>query len=371
MDRRPLGSDPGLVPAMDAAAQWIARAQDESASRDGGVARDYSLLHGWATSYPETTGYIVPTMIRYGQCRQESGYIDRARRMLDWLVKIQLGEGAFQGGRIDSEPRVPVVFNTGQILIGLAAGGREFGEPYLTSMHRAATWLMDAQDPDGCWRRGASPFAMAGEKTYDTHVAWGLVEAYRTQPTPEYLDAALRNVHWAVGHQRENGWVDKCCLTNTELPLTHTLGYALRGIIETHLESQDEQLLAPARRLADGLLSAMQPSGFLPGRLDSRWQGAVSWACLTGCAQIAACWLILYRITDETLYLDAALTANRFVRRTMKTEGHAGVKGGVKGSHPIDGEYGRFEYLNWAAKFLIDSLIMEHETLRRAESMPL
>ena len=44
---------------------WLCRAQDHSASADGGVARDYSLIHGWATSYPETTGYIIPTFLAY------------------------------------------------------------------------------------------------------------------------------------------------------------------------------------------------------------------------------------------------------------------------------------------------------------------
>ena len=72
--------------------------------------------------------------------------------MLDWLVKIQLGNGGFQGGLIDSEPVVPVTFNTGQILLGLAAGVREFSDQYRLAMCRAADWLVRTQDSDGCWR---------------------------------------------------------------------------------------------------------------------------------------------------------------------------------------------------------------------------
>jgi hypothetical protein len=34
----------------------------------------------------------------------------------------------------------------------------------------------------------------------------------------------------------------------------------------------------------------------------------------------------------------------------------------VKGSFPIDGEYGSFEYLNWATKFAIDSFAAEENT---------
>jgi len=34
-----------------------------------------------------------------------------------------------------------------------------------------------------------------------------------------------------------------------------------------------------------------------------------------------------------------------------------GLRGGIKGSYPLDGEYGRYEVLNWATKFFVDALI--------------
>src|SRR6202158_5090542 len=58
-----------LQSAIDAAIIWLGQAQDHSLLRDGGVARHYSLLTGWSASYPETTGYIVPTMIEYARFR--------------------------------------------------------------------------------------------------------------------------------------------------------------------------------------------------------------------------------------------------------------------------------------------------------------
>jgi hypothetical protein len=59
-------SDPGAAVAIAEGLAWLCRAQDHSASSDGGVARHYSLLDGWAPSYPETTGYIIPTLLREG-----------------------------------------------------------------------------------------------------------------------------------------------------------------------------------------------------------------------------------------------------------------------------------------------------------------
>ena len=57
--------DPGIPAVVDAAIEWLCAAQDRSKSNDGGVARDYSLLADWASSYPETTGYIIPTFLAH------------------------------------------------------------------------------------------------------------------------------------------------------------------------------------------------------------------------------------------------------------------------------------------------------------------
>jgi hypothetical protein len=35
------------------------------------------------------------------------------------------------------------------------------------------------------------------------------------------------------------------------------------------------------------------------------------------------------------------------------------VRGGIAGSSPIWGDYSRFEYPNWAAKFFADALMMD------------
>jgi len=352
--------DPGASHAVDAALGWLCTAQDCSASHDGGVARHFSLLTGWGTSYPETTGYIVPTFIWCGQLLRRQELSDRARRMLDWLVTIQLPDGAFQGGTVGSSPVVPTVFDTGQILMGLAAGAAEFGEDrYFAAMTRAAGWLVGAQKDDGSWPQDVAPFAMPGAKAYDTHVAWGLLQAAEAAKSEEYRQAALANVRWAVGLQHDNGWFDRCCLSDHAQPLTHTIGYALRGIIEAYRATREEAFLRSAERCADGLLAVVREDGFLPGRLDCTWHGTVPWVCLTGSVQIAACWLLLHRETRRSEYLRAARACNAFVRRTVKVDGPPGTRGGVKGSFPVDGWYGKYQYLNWACKFLIDANLLD------------
>ena len=366
-DRRGISTDPGIEAVVREGIGWLGRAQDRSMSADGGVSRSFSLITGWATSYPETTGYIVPTMLDYAQRTGDVTARERAVRMLDWLVHIQLPDGAFQGGRIDSTPVVPVTFNTGQILLGLAAGSH-LAAAYRTAMHKAADWLVATQDADGCWRRHPTPFAKSGEKAYETHVAWGLLEAARVDNDRGYGKAALCNVAWALTKQTANGWMRDCCLTDPARPLTHTLGYALRGLLEAQRFAPDAELLRAAQRMARGLMTALEPDGRLAGRLDSEWRAAARWTCLTGSVQIAYCWFLLYEMTGDRSYLDAGRSANAFVRSTVDVGGPPEVRGGVKGSFPVDGDYGRFEYLNWAAKFCIDSQLKERDLVASADA---
>ena len=359
-DRGLSPDDPGIPRAIDEAIGWLCRAQDESASHDGGVAHHFGLVDGWATSYAETTGYIVPTLLAHSRSGGDDRLRQRAKAMLDWLVSIQFPEGGFRGGTVGEHPVVPVPFNTGQILLGLAAGVKEFGE-YEQSLVRAADWLLEVQDSDGAWRKYASPFAEPGEKTYDTHLAWGLLEAARITRHEPYAEAALANVRWALSFQQDNGWFDKCCLSDATQPLTHTIGYVLRGVLEAYRFSNDLALLKASRKTADGLLSALDANGFLPGRLDRGWRATVPWACLTGTAQIAICWFLLHQITGESSYLEAGTVANRYLRRTLSVDGRPDVRGGVKGSFPIYGDYGRYRYLNWAGKFFVDANAIERE----------
>lgn len=356
--------DPGPEAVVSACIAWLVTAQDRSTSNDGGVARDYSLQKGWAASYPETTGYIVPTILKVARIYGDTDLLRRGRRMLDWLVSIQFPDGGFQGGKVFDQPRIPVTFNTGQILIGLAAGVSAFGDCYREPMFKAARWLSDSQDSDGCWRRHSTPFAAPGDKAYETHVSWGLFEAARHIPDQGFAEAGLRQLKWAMTKQRFNGWFDSCCLVDPKAPLTHTLGYVLRGIVEGYNFSGQPELLESARRLAEGLLTAQRPDGSLPGRLRANWSPAVKWSCLTGNVQIAHCWFLLYRILENPVFLSAGLKANAYVRRTIRVDGPEAVRGAVKGAFPVDGHYGRFEFLNWAAKFTVDSNLLELE-LRR------
>lgn len=103
----------------------------------------------------------------------------------------------------------------------------------------------------------------------------------------------------------------------------------------------------------------MRTDGHLPALLLSDWSAGARYVCLTGSAQLACCWLLLSRITGEARYATAAFKANEFVRRTVRIDGPSESRGGVQGSYPASGGYGRYQYLSWGGKFLADSLMLE------------
>ncbi|MHB8425775.1 MAG: hypothetical protein ACYDB9_11615, partial [Gammaproteobacteria bacterium] len=207
--------------AMAAAAEWLTRAQD--ATGTGGVSAYYDLKsHKWAAAYPETTGYIIPTFFRYAEFSGQTEYRERALRMASWESDIQLPEGGVRAGTLDATQVVPTIFNTGQVLFGWLAAWGQIREPrFRDSLMRAAEWLLAAQDADGAWRRFASPFTAHQVNTYNTRVAFALARAGQALGETRYLDAAVRNVRWALTQMRGNGWLENNDLEDNARPLTH------------------------------------------------------------------------------------------------------------------------------------------------------
>ena len=64
-------------------------------------------------------------------------------------------------------------------------------------------------------------------------------------------------------------------------------------------------------------------------------------------------------ITGEERYQATGERLLRFLKRTQNCVSEdGGLRGGIKGSYPFDGDYGRYEILNWATKFYVDALIL-------------
>ena len=281
--------------------------------------------------------------------------------MARWESEVQLDNGAVQGGVIGFHPS-PAIFNTGQVLFGWARAFRECGEKiFLESARRGGEFLVQAQDADGAWRRHGSRYARSGVNLYDARTAWGLLEAFSVTGESIFRDAAIKNLDFVLSRQHANGWFPDCCLDDNTRPLLHTIAYTMEGLFEAGSFVGEPRFIEAARTAADALLERQKADGSLGGRFDHNWQPVCDWSCLTGDAQTAIVWLRLYERSGDSRYLCSAKAINRFLMKTQDLSAKdEGIRGGVKGSHPIWAEYGSFEYLNWAAKFLVDALLLEH-----------
>lgn len=337
---------------------WLCAAQD--AYKDGGVAAFYDLRDGaWGPLYPETTGYIIPTFFDYAHLTKEEQYRQRAIRMADWLLTVQLESGAFPIGPLwEGWRREPIIFDTGQILEGLSRVAVETGsQRYLDAAIKAGDWLIEVQDQDGCWRKFTSLDLV---HTYNVRAAWALLKLYEATQEERFKASAIANLDWALTQQQADGWYANNSFRLNEDPLTHTIAYSIEGILRAGLFLQDTRFIGSARLAADALIVKQIEDGYLKGRYGPGWQSNDHWSCLTGNAQMAMVWFILYESTGDKKYFDAANNANAYLKKVHdRSTKHAGISGGVWGSYPIEQEYEPYRLLNWAAKFFADSLLLE------------
>lgn len=352
---------------LNEAVEWLKRAQD--ATPDRGVSRGYSVgwtpylnVRGWQASYPETTGYIIPTLF---DCAARLGNNELRRRaieMAEWEMDVQMASGAVRGGTIADAPS-PAVFNTGQVMLGwLRAESESHDAKYLEASDRAARYLADTQLPDGSWLKGNSSFARASATTYNSRVGWALILHGRRTGEKRYAEAGINSLEHTITQQARNGWFANNCLSDPTAPLTHTISYAMEGLLGGYELLGEEKYLRSVRLAADHLVQQIPDDGRLPGRLDHEWKPAVSWSCLTGCAQLAAVFLCLFVITRTGQYWEAVEKLLRFLKSTQNCiSNDPGLRGGMKGSFPFDGGYGRYETLNWATKFYVDVLLLHEE----------
>lgn len=343
-------------------AKWLLHAQ--TATPDDGVAHSYDIRQRkWLASYPETTGYIIPTFYDYAANFNQPVYRAAAEKMAHWEVDVQLPGGGVRAGTMAAEIVTPTIFNTGQVLFGLARAARETGdERILASLIRAANWLVDAQDSDGCWRRFHSPFTTTKMATYNTRSAFGLVRAFEVTQDSKYLEAAERNVAWASAQAQSNGWLPGNCLTDNadDSALTHTIAYSIRGLLEVGLSVGKPQYVEHALQMAKAVSHLQSADGSLPAYYSPSWEKRANWTCVTGNAQMAINWMRLARETGEKQLNRHAELATRFCMSVQNLQTQdLNTWGAVKGSHPINGGYMTWRYPNWAAKFLMDALMLQ------------
>jgi uncharacterized protein YyaL (SSP411 family) len=339
---------------LNAVADHFCLAQDSS--KDGGLG-SFHLIHGWSASYPETTGYIIPTLLQLADRLSRPELQERAVRAGEWLLRIQRGDGGWQGGRID-ENRPSIVFNTAQVVRGMLALYASLGEDrYLDAAISAGDWIVKVQEPQGAWVKHNF---MHQERVYDSYVSAPLLHLSKITSKEAYRSAAMKNFDRVLQHQRPNGWFNNAdnTIKHNDRPITHTIAYTIDGLLEGHLISGEQQILQAARKAADVLLAHFLKNGSLHGRYDKEWRGSED-AITTGNAQLAICWGRLGRITGDPQYAQGVDRMAEWLKAVQRLSASGPVEGhgAVTGSFPLWGRYEKFAFPNWAQKYMADALL--------------
>jgi hypothetical protein len=345
-----------------AAVEWLIQAQD--ATPDDGFSQGYFPCdedHGWQQSYPETTGYIIPSLLEYAR---RYGARDIRRRALSaafWEIDVQMPSGAVQGGVLCSpEQQTPAVFNTGMVLHGWSSAYRSTGDTaFLNAGIRAAEFLLKDLDVDGYFHSHGRFVTYNQVKTYNCLCAWPLFLIAEDTGERRYKEAATRIIETALKQQHANGWFAWNCLTKPTAPLLHTICYTLQGVLEVGLLANREDFIAAAQIATQPLLRRSK-NGFLHGRWYSDWEPASFSSCLTGSAQLA---VVCYRLFQHTQALEYRIAADQILNylKGLQVIGspNENINGALAGSFPLFGAYMPAGYPNWATKYFLDGLLLQ------------
>ena len=339
---------------------WILSAQ----RNDGGIAAYYSLLNGYSASYPEVTGYLIPTLYDFAHTSGESAAQAAAERATEWLLSLQMENGAFPAG-LQGKSASPSVFNTGQILQGLVRAWRETRRTDIGNAALAAgDWLLRVQDEDGSW---PGPAAYQGRAhAYYSMVAWSLAQLAEESHNESYGLAAERNMDWVLSNLRSNGWIEGLNLHGHPNYL-HFVAYAIQGVLECAILRGRADAVRRISQPARVLLRKFETSKRLPGAFDHDFISPHNFSCVTGNAQMSCVWLRLFDHDGDLRYLNAALKMNEWLKERLPSRGPRGIVGGVSGSYPIWAQYQPLRYISWGCKFLADALMLEQRLMQRLE----
>jgi hypothetical protein len=339
---------------LERAIAWLCRTHDVTGRQ--GSSKGFHLLRGWLPAYPETTGYVLGTLLEYAARRGDGDeeLRARAREMGDWEIAVQNADGGVMEGTVDR--KLPsVAFNTGMVLHGwldLVADNED--RRYHDAAARASAFLTATQSPDGAWRDEAAYRGLA--TTYHSRVAWALLRQGLLDDDSDILAAGRRNLDWTLDQQRPNGWFASCNFGPGWDPNTHGIAYTLRGLLEGGLLLDDPRYLEAVVLTSEQLIRKLEVLGTLPATFDAEWRPTASYVCLTGLVQLGDIWLKLAAVTGDSRWYNAGLKA--IAQVTSKQERSAGpAQGALAGSYPIFGRYSPLQYPNWPTKFLADALL--------------
>ncbi|MBL1212492.1 MAG: radical SAM protein [Ignavibacteriae bacterium] len=349
------------------AIDWILTAFDAAGGK--GISANYNLIDKkWNMAYPETTGYIIPTLIEFSKQTNDYSIIDKAIQMADWAIAIQWNNGGI-GEPVGVFGRKPIIFNTSQVILGfLSCYDLTSDIKYLNAAIKAGDWITGSQEKDGSWKENT----YKGPQSYHIRTAWSLLELFKVSNDQKYSNAAHNNLKYTLSLAEENGFINNTSLEYPEKSWTHFIGYTLVGLLEIYRLIDDKEsklkLMSVLINAAENLIEyynqnrERQSYPCFPGTFDNNWRSTDNWSCISGNAQLE---FFLRRMHIQTKYpqylacADKVLDDLKHLQILDIAENDKNLYGSFTGSYPVEGQYRKYNIPNWGVKFFADSLIQK------------
>lgn len=332
---------------------WLKRSFD--VTKDGGSSAYFTQVwkpFGWQLSYPETTGYIIETLLDYDKYYPEMDLKAYALNAADWICSLKLPNGSLPGGFANSKN--PSVFNTGQMMVGLIRAFELTGErKYYNTFQDAARWLVKSLEVDGSWNIGA--YKKGYIPSYYTRVIWPVLWANKYLQDQEIEEKMRLALFYYKNRLTSKMSILNWSFNHKQKAFTHTIAYTIRGFYESSVLLQDNEINSLAIQLAEKVLSLRELKGKLAGWYDENWQGDYWFTCLTGNCQMSIIFSRIYQQTSDLRFLNTALKVFDDILEYQDMSKNINKRGALPGSAPIYGRYLAFRYPNWATKFFLDA----------------
>lgn len=310
---------------------------------------------GWSPSYPETTGYLIETLLHPRVRRDFPDAEAAAKNCSEWLLQVQGADGSFPSGYAHSGK--PSVFNSSQILFGLLEAAVYWKDVrYEVAARKTFGWLIEQLDETGLWRKAA--YVPGYVPSYYTRALWPVIKAAKILQIPEHEPLLRKALQPYMNRWRADGSVREWGFSARTPAHTHTVAYTLRGLLECGLLLQEEKAIRLAEHSAHSLCVSYQQRGRLAGSYDEGWKGNYAHLCVTGNLQLSCFLLRLHPLRPNAMYEHHARCFLSDALPAQRLRGGADLFGAVPGSVPFYGAYLPLRYPGWAAKFLVDACML-------------
>jgi len=238
-----------------------------------------------------------------------------------------------------------------------AGDRRASGRPLVVlRVHHKRSFILPVRFCDlWTWQKVWQPLKSLRNRHSDNRIQSGLNKRWG-----EDVAVKISVVHWALTQQTTSGWYQTNAFTADKTPFTHTIAYAIRGFLESGILLNQERYIESALRAARGMANVQRSDGWLAGTYGDNWKETAGYCCLTGVAQMSLNWMRLSQDCNAPELKASAQKAIRYLKsqQSLNNKDEA-VRGAIAGSTPIWGDYSRFEFPNWAAKFFADAVLMD------------